>query len=817
MGFKHILKRLIRSPMFTAITVATLGIGIGGNSAIFTVIEGVLLKPLPYPNPEQLVEVDHAAPGMNIPQAGAAPFLYFTYKDQSHVFSAIGMWRGGAVTLTGVGEPEEVRTLDVTEGVLNAIDARPLLGRVFSQVDDLPSSQKTAMLTYGYWRSRFGGDSAILGRRIVLDGEAREIVGVLPESFEFLDRKFSLVLPLQLDPAKVFLGNFSFDGIARLKPGVSLAEADADVSRMIPIALRRYPPFPGYTAKMFEDARLVPALRPLKDELVGDIGTVLWILMGTLAMVLLIACANVANLLLVRAEGRQQELAIRAALGANRAQIARELLLESLALGITGGLVGLVLAYGALRTLIALGPANVPRLDAIAIDLPVLIFTLAVSIVAALLFGSIPIVKYAGPHLGTTLRMGGRTASDSKERHRTRSTLVVVQVALALVLLVSSGLMIRTFYALKHVNPGFERPEEVETMRISIPSSEVRDPIQVARMDQAILDKIAAIPGVSAVGMASHMPMTGQGWHDAIYAEDHQYSASRIPPLRAFKIVSPGFFKAMGNRMVAGRDFTWTDVFEERHVAIISENLARELWQTPQAALGKRINEGMNATWREIVGVVADERDDGVDQKAPMIVCWPVLMDKFATDQPFIERTMSVAIRTSRAGTGGLLKDVGAAVWSINPNLPLASVRTLQEIYDRSLSRTSFALVMLAIAGAMALLLGVAGLYGVIAYSVSQRTREIGIRMALGARYEEVTRMFVRHGLSLAAVGIMCGLAASFALARLMSTLLFGVSATDAVTYVGVSLGLAAAAVLASYLPARRATQIDPVHALRAE
>ncbi|HEY2907163.1 MAG TPA: ABC transporter permease [Vicinamibacterales bacterium] len=817
MSFKHILRRLIHFPMFTAITVATLGIGIGGNSAIFTVIEGVLLKPLPYPNPQELVEVDHAAPGMNIPQAGAAPFLHFTYKDQSHAFAAIGMWRPDAVNLTGVGDPEEVRTLDVTEGVLNALDVHPLMGRVFSPTDDSPSSQKTAILTYGYWRSRFGGDPGVLGRRIVLDSEPREIVGVLPESFQFLDRKFSLVLPLRLDPAKVFLGNFSFDGIARLKPGVSLAEANADVARMIPIALRRYPPFPGYNAKMFEDARLVPALRPLKDELVGDIGKVLWILMGTLAMVLLIACANVANLLLVRAEGRQQELAIRAALGADRAQIARELLLESLTLGIGGGLFGLALAYGALRTLTALAPANVPRLDALSIDVPVLLFTLAISVVAALLFGSIPIFKYAGPRVGTALRMGGRTASDSKERHRTRSTLVVVQVALALVLLISSGLMIRTFYALKHVNPGFERPEEVETMRISIPSSEVRDPIQVVRMDQAILDKIAAIPGVSAAGMASHVPMTGQGWHDAMYAEDHSYSESRIPPLRAFKIASPGFFKAMGNRMVAGRDFTWTDVFEERHVAIVSENLARELWQTPQAAIGKRVNEGMKATWREIVGVVADERDDGVDQKAPAIVCWPVLMDKFAGDQPFVNRTMSVAIRSSRAGTSGLLRDVGTAVWSVDPNLPLANVRTLQEIYDRSLARTSFALVMLAIAGAMALLLGVAGLYGVISYSVSQRTREIGIRMALGARYEEVTRMFVRHGLMLAAVGIACGLTASFVLARLMSSLLFGVSATDAVTYAGVSFGLAAAAVVASYVPARRATLIDPVHALRAE
>jgi putative ABC transport system permease protein len=817
MGLKHVLRRLIRFPLFTIITIATLGIGIGANSAIFTVIEGVLLKPLPYPDPAQLVAVDHTAPGVNIPRTGAAPFLHFTYRDQSHVFTETGMWRGNAVSLTGTGEPEEVRTLDVTEGTLDVLEVHPLLGRVFSSADDSPTSQRTTILTYGYWKSRFGGDPGVVGRRIVLNGEPYEIIGVLPEAFRFLDRKFSLVLPLRLDPAKVFLGNFSYSGIARLKPGVSVADANADAARMIPIALKRYPPFPGFNPKMFEEARLAPAIRPLKDELVGDIGKVLWVLMGTLAMVLLIACANVANLLLVRAEGRQQELAIRAALGAGRAQIARELLLESLALGVGGGLFGLALAYGALRTLIAFAPANVPRLDAISIDVPVVLFTLAISLVAALLFGSIPIFKYVGPQLGAALRGGGRTSSDSRERHRTRSTLVIVQVALALVLLISSGLMIRTFYALRHVDPGFERPEDVATIRISIPSSEVHDPIQAVRMDQAILEKVAAIPGVSSAGMASYIPMTGQGWHDAIYAEDHPISESRMAPIRTFKMVSPGLFKTMGNRLVAGRDFTWADIFDERRVAIVSESLARELWQSPEAALGKRVNETRNAPLREIVGVVADERDDGVDRKAPAIVCWPMLMDKFFGDEPFVDRTMSLVIRSGRAGTSGLLKEVGAAVWSVDPNLPLANVRTLQEIYDGSLARTSFALVMLAIAGAMALLLGVAGLYGVIAYSVSQRTREIGIRMALGARYEEVTRLFVRHGLTLALAGIACGLTVSFVLARLMSSLLFDVSATDGVTYVVVSVGLAAAAVLASYVPARRATRIDPVHALRAE
>jgi putative ABC transport system permease protein len=817
MGLKHILRRLIRFPLFTAITVLTLGIGIGANSAIFSVIEGVLLKPLPYPDPDRLVAVDHTAPGVNIPRAGAAPFLYFTYRDQSRSFEDIGMWRSDAGNVTGLAEPEEVRTLDVTDGVLPILGVRPLVGRLFTRGDDAPGTPETAILTAGYWRTRFGADATAIGRTLVIDGEPREIIGVLPDSFRFMDRSFAVVLPLRLDPAKVFLGNFSYSAIARLKPGITIAQANADVARMIPAALRRYPPFPGYTAKMFEEARLAPALRSMKDDLLGDIGRVLWILMGTLAIVLLIACANVANLLLVRAEGRQQELAIRAALGAGTGRIARELLVESLILGAGGGLFGLALAAGGLRLLSAIAPAHLPRLESISIDPPVVLFTLAISVLAGLLFGSIPVLKYAGPQLGAALRMGGRTSSDSKERHRTRSTLVVVQVALALVLLIGSGLMIRTFRALKHVSPGFTQAETVQTLRISIPTSEVKDAADVIRMHQAIVDKVSAIPGVSSVGLTSQVPMTSQGWHDAVYAEDHAYAESQLPPIREFKFTSPGLFKTMGNEIVAGRDFTWADNLEKRRVVIVSENFARELWGNPAAAVGKRIRETRQAPWREIVGVVADERDDGVDKPAPAFICWPMLMEGFESGDPFVERTMSMVVRSSRAGTSGLMKEIGAAVWAVDPNIPLANVRTLQEVFDASLARTSFALVMLAIAGAMALVLGVAGLYGVVSYSVSQRTREIGIRMALGARYDEVTRLFVRHGLSLAAIGIACGLAASLALARLMSSLLFDVSATDWVTYAAVSIGLAAAAVLASYVPARRATHIDPVHALRAE
>jgi len=820
MRLNQVLRSLARMPAFTAVAVLTLAIGIGANTAIFSVIEGVLLKPLPYPRPDELVAIDHAAAGINLPRTGAAPFLYFTYRDDSRVFQDVGLWNTGTMSVTGLAEPEEVRTLFVTDGILPMLGVQPMLGRVFSRADDTPATPETVVLTAGYWRSKFGGDGSIIGRTLLLDSKPREIIGVLPDSFRFLDRKVSLLVPYRFDRSKTFLGQFSFSGLARLKPGVTIEQANADVARLIPMSLTRFPPFPGGSVKMFEEARLTPNLRSLKDDFVGDVQTVLWVLMATIGMVLLIACANVANLLLVRAETRQQELAIRAALGAGSRRIARELLIESVTLGIAGGVVGLGLAFGALRLLVALAPGNLPRIEDITVDIPVLLFTLLLSIFAGLLFGAIPVFKYAGLQLGATLRAGGRTASASKERHRARNTLVVAQVALALVLLVSSGLMIRTFQALRDVHPGFVRPGEVQTLRLSIPGSQIKEEAAVARMHQAIMDKIAAVPGVTSIALASTVTMTGQGWHDPLYAQDRTYTEGQIPPIRLFKFVSPGYMKTMGGSLIAGRDFTWTDIYEMRPVAMVSENLAKELWGQPSAALGKRIQPYRTGSWREVVGVVSDMRDDGLNKKATTAAYWPLLMANFAPtpDNPnFVQRNVSYLIRSSRTGSAGFVTELGHAVWSINPNLPLANVRTLQEIYDASLARTSFTLVMLGIAGGMALLLGIAGIYGVISYSVSQRSREIGIRIALGAQARAVTRMFVAHGLTLAGVGVAIGLAAALAIMRLMSALLFEVSPVDPPTYAMVSVTLIGATVLASYLPALRATAVDPMEALRAE
>jgi putative ABC transport system permease protein len=814
---KHVIRRLVRSPMFTVVTLLTIALAVGANSAIFSVINGILLKPLPYPDPGALVSVWQSAPGININDLNLSPSDYFTFREENRTFQHFGIWSGGRVSVTGIGAPEQVQRLLVTEGTLNALGVQPILGRWFTAKDDSPGTPETAILTYGYWQRRFGGAHSAIGQRILVDGEPKEIIGVMPQSFRFLDEKPDLIFPFQYDRSTVFLGNFSFQGIARLKPGVTLPRADADVARMIPMVNTKFPPPPGFSAKLFEEARIQASVRPLKQDVVGDLGKVLWVLMGSIGVVLLIACANVANLLLVRAEGRQHELAIRTALGAGGAQIAQEFLLESLFLGVLGGAAGLGLAYWALRLLVTIAPASLPRLENITIDPLVLLFTLAISLVAGLLFGLIPVIKYAAPGVAATLRAGGRTLSQSKEAHRARNTLVVLQMALAVVLLISAGLMIRTFQALRQVEPGFSDPVALQTMHIFVPEAQVKEPVRVIQMFQEIQRRISAIPGVSSVAFANSVPTDGNNSTDLLYAEDRTYREGQLPPLRRFKFVAPGFFQTMGTPLITGRDFTWTDIYDQRPVAMISENMAREMWHDPSAALGKRIREGMKDSWREIIGVVGDVRHDGADQKAPTTVYWPLMMDNFWGKATFVERGASYAIRSHRAGSDSFLKEIRQAVWSVNPDLPLASIRTMEEVYRGSMARSSFTLVMLAIAGGMALLLGIIGIYGVISYSVSQRTREIGIRIALGAQQGTLEAMVVRNGVLLAAIGVAMGLAAAVGLTRIMSSFLFEISPVDPITYCAVSAGLLAAAAAASYMPAHRASAVNPIEALRAE
>jgi len=812
-----VLRRFTRAPMFTAIALITLAIGIGANTAVFSVVNGVLIKPLPYPNSDELVGVWHSAPGVNIPKLNVSPTMHFTYREEGQTFREFGLWSNGGVTITGQAEPEQVRSIDVTDGTLQALGVAPAFGRWFTKEDDTPGTPETVMLMPGYWHRRFGGDQSVVGRTLTIDAKPHTVIGVMPDTFQFLDEQADVLLPMRFDRSRVFLGNFSYQGIARLRPGVTLEQANADVGRMLPIWLKAWPAPMGLDRKVFENAHIGPGLTPLKQDIVGDIRETLWVLMGTIGVVLLIACANVANLLLVRVEGRQQELATRAALGAGWRRIARELLHESLLLGLMGGVLGLGVAYGALKLLLAIGPETLPRLRDITIDPAVLGFTLLASLLSGLFFGAIPILKYSGPHLVTAIRSTSRTSSHSRERHHARSVLVVAQVALALVLLVASGLMIRTFQTLRNVQPGFTRPGEVQMLRVSIPESVQADAERVARTYNEILEKVAAIPGVKAAAMVSSAPLEGFNSNDPVGAEDKTYDPGKIPPIRRFKFISPDYFRTVGTPLVAGRDITWTDVFDDRHVVVISDNMAREMWGSSQAALGKRIRVANIDHWREIVGVVGDVYDDGVHEPASTIVYWPMMVSKFWGNERFVARSLTYVVRSERTSTDAFLAQVRQAVWSVNGSLPLALVRTLQDVYDRSMARTTFALVMLAIAGGMALLLGLIGIYGVISYAVSQRTREIGIRMALGVDHKEVKRMFVRHGLVLAGIGIVIGVGVAAGVTRLMASLLFHVSPLDGWTYVAVSLVLATAAVLASYLPARRAAGLDPVEALRAE
>ena len=816
---KQVLRRLGRVPLFTVVTLITLAAGIGANTAVFSVLEGVLLKPLPYPNPGQLVGVWHTAPGLNIPEVNMAPSTYFIYREQSRTFQDVGIYQRDSVSVTGLAEPEQVRALDVTDGILPVLGIPPLLGRWFNNADDKPGSPDTVMLTYGYWRRKFGGDRSVIGRNIILDGKPHQIIGVMPQAFHFLDQEDpALILPIQLDRNKTFLGQFSYEGIARLRPGATIEQANSDVARMLPIVLRSFPPPPGFSLDLFKKAQIGPNVRPLIRDVVGNVGQLLWILMGSIGIVLLIACANVANLLLVRTEGRQQELAIRAALGASRRRIAGELLFESVLLGLLGSILGLALAYGALRLLVALAPAGLPRLHDIGINGPVLIFTLVASLIASVLFGAIPVLKYGGATLGTGLREGGRSASQTRERHRARNTLVVVQVGLACVLLICSGLMIRTFRRMTQVNPGFGAPNAIQTFELTIPSADVPKDENVVRMQEAIVRKLAAIPGVSSVGLTTAIPMSNSHWMDPVFARDHNYAQGEMGPLRRFHFVSPGLFHTLGISLIAGRDFSWTETYQQLPVAIVSETLAREYWGRPENALGKEVRVSTKDDWRQIVGVVGDVHEDGVDQPAPASVYWPIFVKNFEgelLDQS--RRSISFIIRSPRAGSEGLMREVRQAVWSVDANLPLADVRTLGYYYDKSMARTSFTLVMLAIAGGMALLLGAVGLYGVIAYSVSQRTREIGIRIALGAQQRGLIGMFVRQGLILAGIGVVCGVIVAVATLRVMSSLLFQVSSVDPITYILVCCGLGATAALASYIPSRRASSVDPVEALRAE
>ena len=820
---KFAFRRLRKSPGFAATVLLTLAIGIGANTAGFSVLNSVLLRPLPYPEPQQLISLHLNAPGA----PGRAEFrselrlsasMYLTFAAHNRTFQSVGVWGPGTASITGIAQPEQVDTALISEGVLETLNVPAFTGQWLTAADQDAHGLGRVMLSYGYWQRRFGGDPGVVGRTISVNSQSRVIAGVMPRGFKIVNYDFDLLVPMALDPVKEQLAGFAYRGIARLRPGVAVPEANADVASLLNVWMDSWSNGPGGDPHWYLRWKITPALLPLKETVVGSIQTVLWVVMGTLGVVMLIACTNVANLLLVRADARQQELAVRSALGAGRWRIARELLLESVTMGLLGGAAGVAVAYAGLRLLTGIGPGELPRLNEISLDGRSVAFTLILSVLSGLFLGAIPILRYVPSRQRLTLLGTMRTASVSRERRRGRNLLVVAQVSMALVLLVSAVLMIRTFLAMRNVDPGFSDPASLQVMRISIPGTLVRDPQTVTRMQNSILDKLAAIPGVSSAGFAASVPMSGAepAWNQ-IYIEGKNYAGDNAP-MRLYNYVSPGYFHTAGTRIVAGREFTWAEIYNLRPIGIVSESFARELWGSPRAAIGKHFREWESMPWHEVVGVVQDVRENGVDQVSHATVYWPSMMnDIFGPGTFDARRTVYFALHTPRAGTQSLLSDMQRAVWSVNSDLPVDAVSTMQDIYSDSMARTSFTLVMLAIAGSMALALGIIGIYGVISYTVSQRTREIGIRLALGAQKSELKWMFVRAALLLTAAGIAIGVGTAAVMMQLMKSLLFGISPLDPFTYTTVPVILAISAALASYLPARRAAAVDPVEALRAE
>ena len=828
-------RAISRNPSFTAVVVLTLAIGIGANTTVFSVVNSVLLEPLAYPKADELVALKLRAPGAPGLTDGLrlSPSMYRTFVDYNHVFQSFGVWVATRGTVTEVGDPEEVRAIGISDGLLQAFDVPPAAGRWLLAEDHVGATRpppsvfmtySTVMLSYGYWQRRFGGDPSVVGQTLTVDGRPKKVVGVMPERFRIVNADTELIFPLSFDVTRFTLTGFNYQGVARLRPGITIAQANADVARMIPVWMQSWSDGPGTSPRSYETWDISPDLRPLKAEVIGGVTDVLWVVMATIGLVMLIVCANVTNLLLVRAEVRQKELAVRAALGAGRARIIRGLLGESVLLGLLGGALGAGLAYAGVRVLLAIGPVNLPRLNEISVDARTLGFAAVLSLLSSMMFGLIPALKYTAPRIAATLGTLGRTTSASRQRHRVRSALVIAQVAIALVLLVSAGLMIRTFQSIRHVDPGFTQAERLQVLRMFFSQSAGTDPEGVTRMQNAIQDKLASIPGVASAAFGSAMPMEGFGPNlgvvnfGSIRAQDQEGSTSDSGPVRLFKYASPGFFRTAGTRVIAGREIAWTEVYDLRPVVVVSENLARELWGTPSAAVGKYLRHLPEMPWHEVIGVVQDVRENGIYEQTPPTVYWPTMSASLNArpGQPNAIRGVTFVVRSDRTSTPGLLNQIQQAVWSVNPSLP-ASPRTMREVYDQSLARTSFTLVMLAIAASMALLLGVVGIYGVIAYVVSQRRREIGIRAALGAQQGELKGMFVRHALVLAGIGVAIGLAAAAGLTRLMSTLLYGVSSLDPVTYIAVPFVLVTATVIASYVPAWRAASVDPVEALRAE
>jgi predicted permease len=816
------IRSLRRTPTFALMTILTLALGIATMTTVFAVIDGVLLAPLPYPDPGRVVAVWNAAPGAPGLAAVSGDLrlsdsMYFTYAEQNRVFEAFGVWGSQTATITGRGDPEDVKIAVVSDGVLQAFAVAPAKGRLLNAADQQPGASRVVILSYGYWQRRFGGDPRALGSMLTVDAVPRQIVGVMPQTFALADARPDLLLPARFDRSRARLPGFGWNGVARLEPGVTIAQADEDLARMLPIWMRSWPSFAGVDPHVYESWRITPAIRPLKDDIVGIVRSALWVLMATAGLVMLIAAANVTTLMLVRTDERHHELAIRAALGAGRARIVRALSIEVFVLAGVAAAAAVLATIGAIDALSAFAPANLPRSAEIAVSARELLFATGAALAAALTITVVLAVRRM-PSLADA-GSANRAVTESRGRRRGRNTLIVAQLAMAVVLLVSSGLLLRSFRALHAVAPGFTDPARQLTLRVSIPDMLVPQDDQVASLEHQIVDRLGAIPGVESAGFATTIPMAGTlpDW-DVVVPEGSRLTQGDLPPLRLFKMISPGYLRTLGTTVVAGRDLTWADLRAGSRVILVSENLARELWGSAASAIGRRIQTLPGTPWHDVIGVVQDVRENGAQKPPPAIVYWPGFSESpYGAGRTNVARTITFVIRSPRAGNATLLADVQRAVWGIRPDLAIAGVQTMQSIYDRSMAQTSFTMTTLLMAGAMALLLAIVGVYGVVSYSVTRRMRELGIRMALGGQPGVLMRSFVRWGLLLCAMAVPFGIAGAAGLNRLMTSLLFGVAPLDPLTYGAVVAILVLAAAAASYLPARRIMRLDPIRVLKTD
>jgi putative ABC transport system permease protein len=808
--FRYGIRILMKNPGFSAVAVLTLALGIGANTAIFSVVNAVLLRPLPFREPGRLVAVWEGSPKQGYEENPPAAANFLDWRAQNRVFEQMAIFDSyfNRFNLTAGDRPEQVVGVAISANLFQVLGVSPLLGRAFLPEEEQPGRDQVVLLSYGLWQRRFGADPNLVGKAVALNARSCTVVGIMSPGCQFpggfggivgaYNKPADLWVPLALDAnAWSQRSSHYLQVIARLKPGKGLEQARAEMNTLQHGIEQQYPnAFVGSHVKLI----------PLHTQMISGIRPALLVLLGAVAFVLLIACANVANLLLARARARHREMAIRAALGASRSRVIRQLLTESLPLAILGGVLGTLLALWGMEILVAASPGDIPRIKEVQIDDWVLGFTLLVSVLTGMIFGLAPALEASRPNLNESLREGGRSATEGLHRNRIQSLLVVGEVALALMLLAGAGLMIQSFLRLQQVDPGF-RTGRLLTLDLTLPDAKYSKEQQQADFFRQLLARIQTLPGVQSVGAATALPLTGNRENYGIGIEGRPPEPLEKMPTAEYRAISPDYFGTLGIPLLKGRTFTERDRKDSPPVAVINESLARRYF-ADEEPLGKRLLIGHGRSQPQIVGVVGDVRHLGLDAEIQPEVYEPYLQVPWPS--------MTLAIRTSADPTS-LAAAVRSEVLAIDTEQPLANVRTMDQILADSVAQPRFRTLLLGLFGAVALALAAVGIYGAISYSAAQRTHEIGIRMALGAQKRDVLKLVVRQGMLLTLTGVVIGLAGSFGLSRVLSSLLFGVTATDPATFVGVSSLLVGVALLASYLPARRATQVDPMVALRYE